>query len=239
MSTARSTPRTGRAVLKARLGLAWERLAAVWIPLVLTLGGLAVLAVWGAFEILPRPVQAAAVAALLVAALALAILNLLRLRWPSEAEARARLDADFDALDDHLAAGDAALWALHRRRAEEALAQARAGRMGAGIAAADPMALRYALVVAAALGLWAFGLQTGATRLAQAVQPLGDAGGQAGAMLADAGQATGRGVRVAMVKVGGLFEGAPRERVRMERVAVQSSAQTPGKPRILPAASRP
>jgi hypothetical protein len=88
----------------------------------------------------------------------------LAVRWPGHEETRARLETDsrfvhapLTALEDARAAGDPALWELHRKAAAAAVAQTRVGRPKAGLAAADPLALRYALVVAAGLALWARG----------------------------------------------------------------------------------
>lgn len=244
MSAAREIPRdrSGRAVLLARLGLVCERLAAVWMPLLLAVAAIAVLGLWGAFEILPPAVGAALAATGLAAAAAAAILNLVRLSWPSRTEARERLVIDYGGEPDELAAGDARLWARHLERVEAARAAARAGRMGAGIAAADPMALRYALAVAAALALWAFGPATGARRVAQAFAPVSQVGGEARVLLARAGLAAGEGLHVAGLMLEGIggSNGTFRPaQPRLERASIQSRAHTAGKPRILPAASSP
>jgi hypothetical protein len=65
--------------------------------------------------------------------------------------------APLTALEDARAAGDPALWELHRKAAAAAIEKTRVGRPRAGLAAADPLALRYALMMAAALALWARG----------------------------------------------------------------------------------
>jgi len=230
MSAERQQPSTreAAALLKARLAIAWERLPVVWTPPVLALGAVAVAAVWGGFEVLSPPLRAAIVTGVVVAALLLSIANLARLRWPTSEEARRRAGLAVEE-GDHLAVGDAELWRLHLAREAGMLRRTQAAEAGAGMARADPMALRYALGVAAALGLWAFGPQVGAVRLAQAFEPVRQAGGEAEIMLAKASATV----------VGWMTPSGDAPAARVQRASLQSRAQTPPRPRILPAASRP
>lgn len=228
-------------MLQARLGLAWERLARVWMPLLLALGVLSAAALWGALEPLPPAIRNGVSAAVMAGAAGLAIVNLVRLRWPSRTEAAQRVELDYGGEPDELAAGNPELWAAHLDRIEASLARARAGRMGAGIAAADPWALRYALTIAVALGLWAFGPERGVARLAEAFEPAGVAGDYGQAMLARAGHAAGDGMLLAAAALDQWAGPAAPELspAEFQRASIQSRAQIPGKPRILPAASRP
>ncbi len=176
-----------RALWLARAVMLWERSAGLWGPLLLGAGVIAVAGLWGAFDNGPAWMQTAAVACVLLIALVFAGLNATRLRWPTSEEALARVEADspfehapLSSLEDRPAAGDPGLWALHQSRAAEAARKARVGRPSAGLAAADPFALRWALVIAAALALWARGPET-APRAIQAFRPVTQAVSFAGA----------------------------------------------------------
>lgn len=196
--------RLTRALWGARLVMLWERGARVWVPLVLAAGLIATAGLWGVFDTLSLLAHTVVLALVAITALVFAVRGVLALRWPNRAETRARLEADsrlehapLTALDDAQATGDPALWALHRARAAEALTQARLGRPRAGVAQADPMALRYALVIAALLALWARGPE----RLAHAVQafrPVGALASGGGALATDV-----RTVRGVVLRLGG------------------------------------
>jgi hypothetical protein len=172
-----TSARLTRALWAARAVILWEQGARVWAPWLLAAGALAVAALWGLFDGLGTPARVAVLAAAAVVALVLSVRGALSIRWPGREAARARLETDsrlvhapLAALEDAPAAGDPALWALHRKASIEALASARVGPPKAGLAAADPLALRWALLVAAALALWARGPER-VDHIAQAFAP--------------------------------------------------------------------
>jgi hypothetical protein len=161
---ARAEARLTRALWAARAVMLWEQGAKVWAPWLLAAAALATAALWGVFETAEAPWRAALLAGTVVTAVVFSVRGALAIRWPGRVETRARLEADsrlvhapLTALEDARAAGDPALWELHRKAAMAAIETARVGRPRAGLAAADPVALRYALVVAAVLALWARG----------------------------------------------------------------------------------
>ena len=160
----RSQARLTRSLWAARAVMLWEQGPRVWAPWLLAAAALAVAALWGAFEISGPLGRVVLLAGAGLAALVASVRGALAVRWPGHEQARTRLEADsrlvhapLAALEDACAAGDSALWELHCKAAAAAAAQTRLGRPKAGLAAADPLALRYALVVAAALALWARG----------------------------------------------------------------------------------
>jgi hypothetical protein len=230
--TADLDPRTKRRLVRAlaiaRLVMLWEQGAMIWAPVLLAAGFIAVAGLWGVFEGLPPWAGAALVAVILLAGLGFAVRGVFTLRWPSREETRRRLELDsrlihqpLTSLEDAPASGDVALWALHRTRAIEAIARTRVGRPRAGLAAADPMALRYLLVVAGALALWGRGIDR-APEAAQAFHPAVRFAETSAHALAAAG--------------GRVFETA---RDAVAPSTAQSKAATPGRPRIRPPASRP
>jgi hypothetical protein len=192
----RTGARLTRAIWSARAVMLWEQGARVWAPWLLAVAGLAVAALWGLFDGLASPVRIAVLGAAAVAALVFSVRGALSIRWPGREAARARLEADsrlehgpLAALEDAPVAGDPGLWALHRQVSIDSLAAARIGRPKAGLAAADPLALRWALIVAAALALWARGPER-VDHVAQAFAPperLADLG--------DGAQAVGRTIK--------------------------------------------
>lgn len=143
----------------------WEQTARVWAPLALAAGLLAVAGLWGAFEALSQTLHGAITAGVLMAGLLFAGLGARRISWPGRSAALRRLERDSTFADVALstldeggpAVGDTRLWDLHRARVVEALRGVRIGRPRAGLAAADPFALRYLLVAAAVLALWVRG----------------------------------------------------------------------------------
>jgi hypothetical protein len=160
----RSQARLTRALWAARAVMLWEQGARVWAPWLLAAAALAVAALWGLFELAGPIGRVMLVTGAGLAAVVASVRGALAIRWPSRGQTRARLEADsrlvhapLTALEDARAAGDPALWELHRKAAAAAVAQTRVGRPKAGLAVADPLALRYALMVAAALALWARG----------------------------------------------------------------------------------
>lgn len=237
----RSRARLTRALLLARAVLLWERSGAVWAPPALAAAVVAVAGLWGAFEAIPAAYRAYAVAAPFVLGAIFAVRGALGVRWPTREEARARLEADsrldhdpLAVLEDAPAAGDETLWALHRARSAEAVGRLKPLRLRAGLAAADPFALRYALGLAAALGLWANGLES-AERAPRAFEPGLQMVRQSGVMV---GAATAWTATEVKRLVAGVAEPARPSLVRTSAEA-QSRAPIAGRPRILPAESRP
>ncbi len=152
---------------RAALALVWER---IWPPLAWT-GSLVALffaVSWGGFWFAaPAPLRGLALV-LFALALGFALAPLARLRWPSRAEALARLDAEAprahrpaSGFVDNLAnaTGDAttaALWALHRARLASEIETLAPSKPSPRMAWRDPRALRFAaLLLALASGLYA------------------------------------------------------------------------------------
>jgi len=217
----------------ARAGMAWERFAGVWAPPLLALGLIAALAVWGGFEVLSQPMRRAVFAAIAVAGLGLGVANLVRLRWPGRDEALPRVETPVPLVDDEpedrLAIGDPDLWAYFQKQRAGLLSEVRIVRGGNGIARADPFALRYAIAVAAALGLLAAGLERGTTRVAQAFAPVGEAGEASVVMLARAGDAASRGWDVTQARVAAWTSPQPRRIEPAQARLQRTSAQVPTK----------
>lgn len=193
----RSQARLNRALILARAVMLWEQTARLWAPLLLALGGVAVAGLWGLFALIPPVAHNALFAVALVVALGFSAWGARGIRWPSREEARKRLEADsalthspLEALEDTPATGDPALWALHKAQAEDAIKAARVGRPKAGLAEADPYALRYVLLLAAAFALWvrgpdhAWDAMSGFRPAVTAVHATADAGGRAVAAVA-------------------------------------------------------
>ncbi|NEX93629.1 DUF4175 family protein [Caulobacter sp. 17J65-9] len=235
----RSRARLTRALLLARAVLLWERSGAVWTPLALAAALVAVAGLWGAFLVVPAGFAAYAFAAPFLIAAVFAVRGALRVRWPTREEARARIEADsrldhdpLSALEDAPATGDEALWALHRAKSAEAVERLRPLRMRVGLAAADPYALRYALGLAAALGLWANGVES-ADRASRAFDPGVRMARDSGVLVSTAAGWTASTVQQIVAGLSGA------ERPMLVKAEVQSRAQIDGRPRILPAESRP
>jgi uncharacterized protein (TIGR02302 family) len=152
-----------RAISLTLLGMGVERvLRALWLPLSLALLGAAGLA-FDLFALLPGNGPALALAVLVLVVVVLTAWQGWHLRWPSRAEAIARLDRTLPgrplaALADRPAvgAGDPAaesLWQAHLRRMAVRAAGARAVPPAPGLARRDPYALRLAALTAAAVAL--------------------------------------------------------------------------------------
>ncbi|MEZ5750737.1 MAG: DUF4175 family protein [Paracoccaceae bacterium] len=141
-----------RAIVLTRAGMAGERLAqALWVPASLLAAG----ATAWAFDlqsVLPRGVAFWGALGLGTAIIGTAAYGLWRMRWPTRADAVARLDATMPgrplaALSDRQAINaqdpaSAALWAAHRARMQAVAARARAVRPNADLARRDPYGLR-------------------------------------------------------------------------------------------------
>jgi len=162
-----------RLVRRARAALVWEQL---WRGLAPTFGVAAaflIMSFLGVWQVSPRPWRIAGLIVFAVALLA-GLAPLLRLRWPSRADALARVDAT-SGLPHHPAAAldDApadvadpltrALWAAHRKRAAALRHRLRAGWPRPGLVVRDPTALRFA----AALALAAAAVVAGPERYAR------------------------------------------------------------------------
>ena len=166
--------RLDRLVSQSQAAGLWERAwPLVWRALAVVLAFLA--ASWlGLWLDLSPPIlwRIAGLAAFALAFLA-ALVPLVRLsRFPSRREALARLDRDAadgasshnpaSAIEDTLAVGTTdpatqALWALHQRRAAEAVSRLSVGLPRPGMPRRDPFALRAGLVVAALASLFVAG----------------------------------------------------------------------------------
>jgi len=145
-----------RAVQRAQLAIAWERL---WPSLarLLTVAGLFLAASWaGVWMVAPFVLRIAGVAIFAVAGLA-ALVPLVRFRWPSREEALRRLDLDSGiahrpatALTDTLKSQDPvarALWSAQRARMRASIARIRARLPSPELARHDPWALRAAAIL--------------------------------------------------------------------------------------------
>jgi len=152
-----------RALFWTRAGLALERvLRALWLPLSLTLLGAAALA-FDLFAALPGNGPAMALAGLVLVIVVLGAWGGWNLRWPTRAEAVARLDRTLPgrplaALMDEpaIGAGDPGalgLWQAHLGRMAARASGARAVPPAPGLARRDPYALRLAALTAAAVAL--------------------------------------------------------------------------------------
>jgi uncharacterized protein (TIGR02302 family) len=146
-----------------RQGLLAERgLRAFWPVLTVVMAALAALML-GLQDVLPVEAVWGLGAITGLAALTTLALGLRRFRWPSRAEALARLDLTLPGLPiravlDRQAIGDGdagsrAVWAAHQARMADRAATAKAPRPDLRIAALDPYALRYSALLALAVAL--------------------------------------------------------------------------------------
>lgn len=152
----------------ARLALAWESLWPVLWPAAGIAGMFLSLALFDALPHLPAWLHAVVLAVFAGAFAAALGRAAMRFRWPSEAQARRRIETDSGLLHRPLAVlGDRisgnprdpvarGLWQLHRRRVLAAVRDLRVSLPSPGLAARDPLGLRAAvlllLVVAGAVG---------------------------------------------------------------------------------------
>ncbi|WP_165571116.1 DUF4175 family protein, partial [Paracoccus nototheniae] len=149
----------GRALRLTLWGMAWERGARAFWPLVTLLAvGFAALAL-GVVAGLPDAVLPWMAGAWLLAVVVAAGVGGWRFRRVRRAEALARLDRTLpgrplSALSDRAAiGGEGALWQAHLAQMEAAAAAARAVRPDADLARRDPYALRLAGLVALVMAL--------------------------------------------------------------------------------------
>ncbi len=165
-----------------RGALFWEQLwPALW-PLTGVIGLFLALALVDVLPRLPGWLHIVLLLGLAVAAGWGTVRGLARLRLPSRAEARRRLELDsglahrpLSTRGDPIAAGvddrgSAALWEVHQRRLSAQLRALRPRLPRAGLAAVDPFALRAALILLLAIGLAAGGPDW-PQRLKRAVMP--------------------------------------------------------------------
>lgn len=158
--SARSRDPVAVVVRRTRLGMALERALRAFWPLGALLAAAWALLAFGLAEAAPRGLMLAALAAAGLTALVLLIRGARRMRWPSLAEAAARVDdglpgrplaalADAPALgaDDPGARG---VWAAHMARMRRLAARAAVVRPDLRLARFDPWGLR--LMALAALG---------------------------------------------------------------------------------------
>ena len=220
----KSRRRLNRVLRAGRWVMLRERSAVLWAPFVIATLALAAGAVWGAFAGLDQSLQLVAVGAAFLAALAFAIHGAMKIRLPKRSETTRRLELDsglehtpVSLIADRPVVGDTARWDLQAKHAEDAVCRMRVGPARAGLAVADPFALRYALVIAVVLAVAARGVEPARAALL---------GFRPAAVVADFGTHVAKGAQTGV-------------RNWVAQLSDQSSAAIPGKPRNLPAASRP
>jgi len=188
MTRARPEPHTAdpldRIIRRTRLAMAAETLLRASWPLATLAAALWAALAFGLAEAAPRPLLIGILGCAALAALALAGWGARRLRWPSRADAVARIDATLPgrplaALGDSLALGTGdegarLVWDAHLGRMRALAARARASRPDLRLARDDPFAIRLMALVAL---------------IAAVVFARGDAMGGLGAALAPPGSA--------------------------------------------------
>ncbi len=127
--------------------MVWERLLPAIVPFPLLALLVAVAGQWGLFLVVPKWAHAAILAAGLLAAIYAAVRAALAFRQPSFTEVNTRLAVDNDMKPEQL---------LGLRHAKDQPAF-RIGKAKAGIAAADPFALRFVALVMIMLGFLILG----------------------------------------------------------------------------------
>ena len=148
MSTTPSAfSRLNRALFWTRTVMVWERILPVLVPFPLLALLVAVAGQWGLFLVVPAWAHAAILSAGLLAAIYAAVRSALRFRQPSFTEVNTRLAVDNDLKPEQL---------LGLRHAKDQ-PSLRIGKAKAGIAAADPFALRFVALVMVALGFLILG----------------------------------------------------------------------------------
>jgi len=170
--------RFARLVGRARWSLWWERAwPRIWLPLAIV--GLFLTLSWFGLWLDATPVWRGAGLSAFALAFLVSLWPLLRLRWPSRMNALDRLDRDTGlnhgparVLDDKLALGGGdlgtrALWALHRKRAEEAVSRMRVAAPSPDMPRHDRYALRAAGLLALVASAFVAGPELG-SRLAAA-----------------------------------------------------------------------
>jgi hypothetical protein len=146
-STPSAFSRLNRALFWTRVVMVWERALPIVVPFPLLALLIAVAGQWGLFLIVPLWAHAAILAAGLVIAIYAAVRGALAFRLPSFTEVNTRLAVDNDLKAEQL---------LGLRHAKDQ-PSLRIGKAKAGIAAADPFALRFVALVMVALGFLILG----------------------------------------------------------------------------------
>ena len=148
MSTTPSAfSRLNRALFWTRAVMVWERALPAVVPFPLAALLIAVAGQWGVFLAVPQWSHAAILALALLIAIYAAIRAALAFRLPSFTELNTRLAVDNDLRPEQLLA-------LRHEKEQPAL---RIGKAKAGIAAADPFALRFVALVLIVLGFLVLG----------------------------------------------------------------------------------
>ena len=148
MSTTPSAfSRLNRALFWTQAVMVWERVLPVVVPFPLLALLIAVTGQWGLFLVVPKWAHAAILAVGLLVAVFAAVRAALRFRLPSFTELNIRLAVDNDLRPEQLLA----------MRHEKDQPSLRIGKAKAGIAAADPFALRFVALVLIVLGFLILG----------------------------------------------------------------------------------
>lgn len=158
-----------RKLVFASLIMAWESLWRGLWPALMLIAAFVALALFGLLPMLPGWMHAIVLAGMLGGLAVLLWRGLRKLAVPEHADARRRLERasgldhrPLQTLDDRMAegigdAGTESLWREHRTRMLDAASDLRVGLPQPGVAARDPLALRFAvalLVVIAAMIGW-------------------------------------------------------------------------------------
>ncbi len=151
-----------RGLFLTRAVMVWERLLPSLFPFVLLAMLVAVAGQWGLFLHLDKIVHLAILGAGLAVAVFAAVRGLMRFRLPGFTELNTRLAVDNGLRPERLLA----------MRHETEQPSLKIGKAKAGVAAADPFALRYVALVAAILGFLVLG-PVPVERVASAFDPFG------------------------------------------------------------------
>lgn len=136
-----------RGLFGTRLVMVWERILPALFPYVLLVALVAVAAQWGLFMRMPAMIHAGLLAGGLLVAIFASVRAIFRFRVPSFTELNTRLAIDNGLKPERLLA----------MRHEVDQPPLKIGKAKAGIAAADPFALRFVALVAAVLGFLVLG----------------------------------------------------------------------------------
>ncbi|MGE5537471.1 MAG: DUF4175 domain-containing protein [Gemmatimonas sp.] len=175
--------RVEQTLARARLALFWERLWPRLAPATVVAALFAAVVYFDILPALPMWLHVAVLAAFALLFLGALARMPLGLRWPTSAEGRRRVEVASDlrhrpleTLTEPIAVGaddpqSRALWAAHQARAKAALDALRAGIAAPGLARRDPYAIRFAVLLLLAIGLFV-GVGDGEKRLARALDPI-------------------------------------------------------------------